>query len=167
MKDLKRSWRRRSLKAQKHSEGKTRRRRPTTSRPVWPATDVYCWYPYFYTSSSGPIAPWYCWYPYFYTPMNYSRMHIQIYYIQYPSMYPSCVSPRPVVTSDNLVKRDLNCSKEGEKSIKQDSKYLQPRWCPSGLSHTQKRRLQRLRRQESMEQQAEVEPTKSAATKKV
>ena len=27
-----------------------------------------------------------------------------------------------------------------------------PRWCPSGLSHTQKRRLQRMRKQESMEQ---------------
>ena len=27
--------------------------------------------------------------------------------------------------------------------MKQDSKYLQPRWCPSGLSHTQKRMLQR------------------------
>ena len=40
-----------------------------------------------YTSSSGPIAPWYCWYPYFYTPMDYSRMHMQSYYIQYPPMY--------------------------------------------------------------------------------
>ena len=28
------------------------------------------------------------------------------------------------------------------------NKYHQPRWCPSGLSHSQKRRLQRLRRQE-------------------
>ena len=27
------------------------------------------------------------------------------------------------------------------------SKYHQPRWCPPGLSHSQKRRLQRLRRQ--------------------
>ena len=34
-----------------------------------------------YTSSSGPIAPWYCWYPYFYTHMDYSRMHMQSYYI--------------------------------------------------------------------------------------
>ena len=38
MKDLKRSWHRRSLKAQEYSGGKTRRRRPTTSRPVWLAT---------------------------------------------------------------------------------------------------------------------------------
>ena len=28
------------------------------------------------------------------------------------------------------------------------NKYHQPRWCPPGLSHSQKRRLQRLRRQE-------------------
>jgi len=27
------------------------------------------------------------------------------------------------------------------------SKYNQPRWCPPGLSHSQKRRLQRLRHQ--------------------
>ena len=27
-------------------------------------------------------------------------------------------------------------------------KYFQPRWCPPGLTHTQKRRLQHLRRQE-------------------
>ena len=27
-------------------------------------------------------------------------------------------------------------------------KYFQPRWCPPGLTHTQKRRLQRLRHQE-------------------
>ena len=92
---------------------------------------------------------------------------MQSYYIQYPSMYPSCVTPRPIVTSNNLVKRNLYCSKEGEKSTKPDSKYLQPRWCPSGLSHTQKRRLQHLRKQESMEQQVEVEPTKPVAMKKV
>ena len=41
------------------------------------------------TSSSGLIAPWHCWYPYFYTPMDYSRMHMQLYYIQYPPMYPN------------------------------------------------------------------------------
>jgi hypothetical protein len=73
----------------------------------------------------------------YYTPLDYNRMHMQSYYIQYPSMYPSCVSPRPIVTSNNLVKRYLYCSKESEKSMKPDSKYLQPRWCPSGLSHTQ------------------------------
>ena len=34
------------------------------------------------------------------------------------------------------------------------SKYHQPRWCPPGLSHLQKRRLQRLRHQEQKEQEA-------------
>jgi len=34
-------------------------------------------------------------------------------------------------------------------------KYSQPRWYPSGLTHTQKRRLQRLRRQEQKKQEAE------------
>ena len=34
------------------------------------------------------------------------------------------------------------------------NKYHQPRWCPLGLSHSQKRRLQRLRRQEQKEQEA-------------
>ena len=35
------------------------------------------------------------------------------------------------------------------------SKYHQPRWCPPGLSHSQKRRLQHLRRQEQKEREAE------------
>ena len=34
-------------------------------------------------------------------------------------------------------------------------KYFQPRWCPPGLTHTQKRRLQHLRRQEQKEKEAE------------
>ena len=34
-------------------------------------------------------------------------------------------------------------------------KYFQPRWCPPGLIHTQKRRLQRLRRQEQKEKEVE------------
>jgi hypothetical protein len=110
-----------------------------------------------YTSSSGPIAPWHCWYPYFYTPMNYSRMHMQSYYIQYPPMYPNhTLLQRPIVASNNLVKQDADCSKEDEKSKKQGSKYLQPRWCPSGLSHTQKQRLQHMRKKEAMEQQVEA-----------
>ena len=117
--------------------------------------------------NSGPVTPGFWLYPYYYTTSNYSKMYMQSYYFQYPIIYPSCVLPRPIVTSDNLVKKETNCSKESEKSIKQDSKYLQPRWCPSGLSRTQKRRLQRLRNQEKMEQQVEVEPTKPIAMKKV
>jgi len=92
-------------------------------------------------SFDGPIAPWFWPYPYCYTPLDYSRMHMQSYYIQYLSMYSSCTSQRPIVASNNLVKRDF-CSKESEKNVKQDSKYLQSRWCRLGLSHTQKRRLQ-------------------------
>ena len=34
-------------------------------------------------------------------------------------------------------------------------KYHQPRWCPEGLTHTQKRKLQRLRNKEKREQEAE------------
>jgi len=93
----------------------------------------------------GLIVPCFWPYPYYYAPLDYSRMHIQLYFIQYPSIYPSYgSSQRPIVASNNLVKKDFDCSKEGEKGIKQDSKYLQPRWCPLGLSHTQKRRLQRM-----------------------
>ena len=36
------------------------------------------------------------------------------------------------------------------------NKYHQPRWCPPGLSHSQKRRLQRLRRQEQKEREAKM-----------
>jgi len=90
---------------------------------------------------------------------------MQSYYIHYPHIYPSYASQRPI--SDNLVKKNIDCSKECEKNIKQDSKYLQPKWCPSGLSHTQKRRLQRMRKKESMEQQEEVIPTRLATMKQV
>jgi len=34
-------------------------------------------------------------------------------------------------------------------------KYHQPHWCPEGLTHTQKRKLQRLRNKEKREQEAE------------
>ena len=112
-----------------------------------------------------PIAPWFWSYPCYYTPLDYSRMYMQPYYIQYPSIYPNCIPQRPI--NNNLVEKELNCSKEGEKDVKKDSKYLQPRWCPSGLSHTQKRRLQRLRKQETMGQEVEVKPTKPIVMKKV
>jgi hypothetical protein len=83
-------------------------------------------------------------------------------------MYPNYALPqRPVVSSNVLVKKDIECSKADEKGAKQDSKYLQPRWCPSGLSHTQKRRLQRMRKKVAMEQQVEDVPKTSTITKKV
>ena len=34
-------------------------------------------------------------------------------------------------------------------------KYHQPRWCPKGLTHTQKRKLQHLRNKEKREQEVE------------
>ena len=120
------------------------------------------------TPSNGQITPWYCWFPYSYMSMHYSRIHMQSYYIQYPPMYPNYALPqRLVVSSNDLVKHDIDCSKADDKGSKRDSKYLQPKWCPSGLSHTQKRRLQRMRKRKSMEQPVEVEPIKPVAMKKV
>jgi len=93
---------------------------------------------------------------------------MQSYYIQYPTMYPNHTSPqRPIVASNNLVRKDTGCSKADEKRAKQDSKYLQPRWCPSGSTHTQKRSLQHLRKKESMEQQVEATPERSVNMQKM
>jgi hypothetical protein len=36
-----------------------------------------------------------------------------------------------------------------------DPKYSMPRWCPAGLTRSQKRKLQRLRAKESQEKKAE------------
>jgi AAA15 family ATPase/GTPase len=36
-----------------------------------------------------------------------------------------------------------------------DPKYSMPRWCPAGLTRSQKRKLQRLRAKESQEKEAE------------
>ena len=120
------------------------------------------------TPSNEPVIPWYGWFPYSYLPMDYSRIYMQSYYIQYHPMYPNYGLPqRPVVSSNNLVKQDIDCSKADEKGSKRDSKYLQPKWCPSGLSHAQKRKLQRMRKKETMEQQVEVEPKTSTIMKKV
>jgi hypothetical protein len=73
---------------------------------------------------------------------------MQPYFIQYPPIYLNCsTSERPIIASNNPVRKDLNCSKEGEKDVKKNSKYLQARWCPSDLSHTQKKILQHLHKQ--------------------
>ena len=95
-------------------------------------------------------------------------MYIYPYFIRYSSTYPSYgASQRPIVANNNLVKSKPDCSKEGEKDMKQDNKYLMPRWYLLGLSHTQKRRLQRMRKKESMDQQAEIVPARSATMKQV
>ena len=91
---------------------------------------------------------------------------MQSYYIQYPPMYPNHAR-RPIVASNDLVQQDVDCSKGNEMSNEQDSKYLQPRWCPSGLSYTQKQKLQRMRKKEAMEQQVEAVPQTSTIMKKV
>ena len=84
-------------------------------------------------------------------------------------LYIQVVTPHKdqLLLGNNLIKRDPDCNREHEKNVKQDSKYLQPRWCPSGLSHTQKRRLQRMHKKETMEQQVEAVPKTSAIMKKV
>jgi hypothetical protein len=47
-------------------------------------------------------------------------------------------------------------TKEDTATIKiADPKYSMPRWCPSGLTRSQKRKLQRLRAKESQEKEAE------------
>jgi hypothetical protein len=45
------------------------------------------------------------------------------------------------------------------------SEYVQSRWCPPGLSHTQKRRLQRLQNQKNKEK--ELKPLKEVNKKEV
>ena len=54
-------------------------------------------------------------------------------------------SQKPVMVNDH----------EAGSSKSTADKYHQPRWCPSGLTHTQKRKLQRLRNKEKKEQEEE------------
>ena len=54
-------------------------------------------------------------------------------------------SQKPVIANDH----EAGCSKSTA------DKYHQPRWCPSGLTHTQKRKLQRLHNKEKKEQENE------------
>ena len=89
----------------------------------------------------GSVMPFSWYYPCYYSPADYSSMYMKPYMITYPNC------DRPVVSSNNLVRSDVcTTNKPGKDNNKQNSKDMQPRWCPSGLSHTQKRRLQRLRK---------------------
>ena len=54
-------------------------------------------------------------------------------------------SQKPVMANDH----------EAGSSKSTADKYHQPRWCPSGLTHTQKRKLQCLRNKEKKEQEKE------------
>jgi hypothetical protein len=68
--------------------------------------------------------------------------------IQYPPTYVNHgPMQRPIVLDNNLVGNASINSKGGHKDS-DESKYLQPKWCPSGLTHTQKRRLQRMQKQD-------------------
>ena len=60
-----------------------------------------------------------------------------------------------VNVSQKLVLANDHESSSSNLKDQDKEKYFQPRWCPLGLTHTQKRRLQRLRRQEQKEKEAE------------
>jgi hypothetical protein len=65
---------------------------------------------------------------------------------------------RSFVIDDQVdtVMEDVRLDHEEEKADKVvDSMYLQPRWCPHGLTHTQKRKLQWLRLVELWEKERE------------
>jgi hypothetical protein len=61
----------------------------------------------------------------------------------------------PVNVSQKLVLANDHEASSSNLKDQDKEKYFQPRWCPPGLTHTQKRRLQRLRRQEQKEKEAE------------
>ena len=64
---------------------------------------------------------------------------------------------RPMVLGksvDTSVERLIMADDHEASSSITTSKYFQPRWCPSGLAGTQKRKLQRLRCQEKKGQEA-------------
>jgi hypothetical protein len=86
------------------------------------------------------------------------------YMIQYPIAHPNYGKLQtPIARNNNLVKNNVCAAiKLGGGSNEQNSKGMQPRWCPLGLSRTQKRRLQRMRKQGSMEQSTVVTPARSA-----
>ena len=58
-----------------------------------------------------------------------------------------------VVVQQGPMANDHEASTSKAKS--RDPKYTQPKWCPSGLTKAQKRRLQRMRSHEKEEQEAE------------
>ena len=55
---------------------------------------------------------------------------------------------KPVNVSQELALANDHEASSSNLKDQDKEKYFQPRWCPLGLTHTQKRRLQRLRRQE-------------------
>jgi hypothetical protein len=115
----------------------------------------------------GSVMPSSWYYPWYYSPTDYSSMYMNSCMIQYLVAYSNYNAlQRLIVCNSNLVKNNVCTTiKQGENSNKQNAKEMQPRWCPSGLSHTQKRRLQRLHKRGAMEQQIEEKPAKSTRTR--
>ena len=69
---------------------------------------------------------------------------------------------------NNLVKKDLDCNKEDWEDCEARFKIFTAEVVPfRPSSHTQKRRLQRMHKKETIEQQIEAVPAKSAIMKKV
>jgi len=61
---------------------------------------------------------------------------------------------KPVNVSQKLLLANDHEASSSNLKDQDKEKYFQPRWCPPGLTHTQKRRLQRLRRQEQKKKEA-------------
>jgi hypothetical protein len=91
------------------------------------------------------------------------------YMIQYPISHPNYGKLQiPMAYNNNLVKNNVCTTiQQGGGTNEQNSKGMQLRWCPSGLSRTQKKKkLQWMRKQGSMEQSTMVTLPRSA-TKQV
>ena len=66
-----------------------------------------------------PAAPRVWSYPCYYSPLDYSRMHMQPYIIQYPSTYSNCrASQRPIIANNDLVRSVLINGKRRGKNKK-------------------------------------------------
>jgi hypothetical protein len=71
---------------------------------------------------------------------------------------------RPVVLNNHVgtsaQKGSVATSDHEASGSGSNSKYFLPRWCPLGLTHTQRRKLQRLRLQEKKEKELEEQRDK-------
>ena len=65
------------------------------------------------------------------------------------------VIDKSATSSAPPVQRPFTANNHEASDSKVADKYHQPHWCPEGLTHTQKRKLQRLRNKEKSEQEAE------------
>ena len=65
------------------------------------------------------------------------------------------VTDKLTTSSTPPVQKPFTANNHEASGSKVADKYHQPRWCPKGLTHTQKRELQCLRNKEKREQEAE------------